>query len=91
MKPIKEQWELEETLKEQQVQIEQLTRGLNESQFEVARELGLSSLAQQSVRGAIVKNIEFHRKLDDIHQASKAPERVSKDEIFIASMTWHKE
>jgi len=88
-KAIKEQWELKEALKEQQVQIERLTRDLNKSQFEVARQRGLASLAQRNARGAILKNIEFHRKLDEIHQASKAPERVSEDEIFIASMTWH--
>ena len=88
-KLIKEQWELKETLKEQQVQIERLTKDLNKSQFEVARQRGLPSLAQRNARGAILKNIEFHRKLDEIHQASKAPERVLEDEIFIASMTWH--
>ena len=88
-KAIKEQWELKETLKEQQIQIERLTRDLNKSQFEVARQRVLASLAQRNARGAILKNIEFHRKLDEIHQASKAPERVSEDEIFIASMTWH--
>ena len=90
-KAIKEQWELKESLKEQQVQIERLTRDLNKSQFEVARQRGLASLAQQNARRAILKNIEFHQKLDKIHQASKAPERVSEDEIFIASMTWHTE
>ena len=87
-KLVKETWELKETLKEQQVQIEWLTRVLNISQFEVARQRGLASLAQRNARGAILKNIEFHRKLDEIHQASKTPERVSEDEIFIASMTW---
>ena len=88
-KLVKESWELKETVKEQQVQIERLTRDLNKSQFEVARQRGLASLAQRNARGAILKNIEFHRKLDEIHQASKAPERVAEDEIFIASMTWH--
>ena len=88
-KAIKEQWELKETLKEQQIQIERLTRDLNKSQFEVARHRELASLAQRNARGAILKNIEFHRKLDEIHQASKTPERVSEDEISIASMTWH--
>ena len=88
-KIIKEQWELKETLKEQQVQIERLTRDLNKSQFEVARQPLLAFLAQRNARGAILKNIELHRKLDEIHQVLKAPERVSVDEIFIASMTWH--
>ena len=59
-KAIKEQWELKETLKEQQVQIERLTRDLNKSQFEVTRQQGLASLAQRNARGAILKNIEFH-------------------------------
>ena len=86
-KLIKEQWELRGTLKEQQVQIKRLTRDLNKSQLEVARQRGLASLAQQNARGAILKNIEFHGKLDEIHQASKAPKGVSEDEIFIASMT----
>ena len=88
-KLIKEQWELKETLKEQQVQIERLTRDLNKSQFKVVGQRGIASLAQRNARGAILKNLEFHRKLDKIHQASKATERVSEDEIFIASMTWH--
>ena len=90
-KAIKEQWELKEALKEQQVQIERLTRDLNKLQFEVARQRGIASLAQRNARGAILQNIEFHRKLDEIHQASKAPERVSEDQIFIASMSWHTE
>ena len=80
---------VERNSQEQQVQIERLTRDLNKSQFEVARQRGLASLAPQNARGAILKNIEFHQKLDEIHQASKAPERTSEDEIFIASMTWH--
>ena len=88
-KAIKEKWELKEALKEQQVQIERLIRDLNKSKFEVVRQPGLASLAQRSARGAILKNIEFHRKLDEIHEASKAPERVLEDKIFIASMTWH--
>ena len=83
-KAIKEQWELKETLKEQQVQIERLRRDQHKSQF---RQRGLGSLAQRNVRGAILKSIEFHRKLDEIHQASKSPELVSKDEIFISSMS----
>ena len=90
-KAIKEQWELKETLKEQQVQIERLTRDLNKSQFKVARQRGLALLAQRNARGAILKNIGFHWKLNEIQQASKAHERVSEDEIFIASMTWHTE
>ena len=90
-KAIKEQWELKETLKEQQIQIERLTRDLNKSQFEVARQRGLASLAKRNTRGAILKNIKFHRKLDEIQQASKAPERVSEDKIFITSMTCHKD
>ena len=79
---------VKKTLKEQQGQIERLTRDLKKSQFEVARPRGLASLAQRNARGAILKNIEFYRKLDEIHQASKAPERVSEDEHFISSMTW---
>ena len=59
-KAIKEQWELKEPLKEQEVQIERLTRDLNKSQFEVKRQRGLASLAQREPRGAILKNIEFH-------------------------------
>ena len=84
-KLFKETWELKETLKEQQVQIERLTRDLNRSQFEVARQRGLASLAQWNARGAILKNIELHRKLVGIHQASKAAEQVSENQIFIAS------
>ena len=56
-KAIKEQWELKEALKEQQVQIERLTRDLNKLQLQVARQRGLSSLAQRNARGAILKNI----------------------------------
>ena len=63
-KAMKEQWELKETLKEQQVQIERLKRDLNKSQFEVARQRGLTSLAQENARWVILNNIEFHRKLD---------------------------
>ena len=59
-KLIKEQWELKETHKEQQVQIERLMRDLNKSQFEVARQRGLPSLAQRNSRRAILKNIEFN-------------------------------
>ena len=88
-KAIKEQWELKEALKEQQVQIERLTRDLNKSQVEVARQRGLAPLAQRNGRGGILKNIELHRKLDEINQASKARERAAEHEIFIASMTWH--
>ena len=88
-KLIKEQWELKETFKEKQVQIERQTRDLNKSQFKVAKQRGLASLAQRNARGEIFKNIEFHKNLDKIHQASKAPERVLEDEIFIATMTWH--
>ena len=88
-KAIKEQWELKETLKERQIQIERLTRDLNRSEFEVARQRGLASLAQRNARGAILKNLEFHRKVDEIHQASQSPERVMEDKIFIASMSWH--
>ena len=87
-KLIKEQWELKEELKEQQVVIEQLKRDLNKERFEVARQRGLTTIAQQTVRGAILKNLEFHKKLSEIHKASKTPEQVSEDEIFIASMTW---
>ena len=87
MKLIKEQWELKQTLKEQQVQIEPPTRDLNKSQFEIARQQGLASLAQRNMRGPILKNIEFHKILNKIHQALNDPERVSEEEIFIASMT----
>ena len=88
MKLIKEQWELKEELKEQQVMIEQLKRDLNKERFEIARQLGLTTIAQQTARGAILKNLEFHRKLSEIHEASKTLEQVSEDEIFMASMTW---
>ena len=87
-KLIKEQWELKEELNEQQVVIEQLKRDLNKERFEVARQWGLTTIAQQTARGAILKNLEFHKKLSAIHEASKTPEQVSEDEIFIASMTW---
>ena len=87
-KLIKEQWELKEVLKENQVVIEQLKRDLNKERFEIARQRGLTTLAQQSARGAILRIFEFHKKLLDIHEASKPPERTSDDETFIASMTW---
>ena len=87
-KLMKEQWELKEELKEQQVVIEQLKRDLNKERFEVARQQGLTTIAQQTARGAILKNLEFHKKLSEIHEASKTPEQVSEDEILIASMTW---
>ena len=87
-KLIKEEWELKEELKEQQVVIEKLRRDLNRDRFEVARQRGLTTIAQQNARGAILKNLEFHKKLWEIHEASKTPEQVSEDEIFIASMTW---
>ena len=87
-KHIKEQWELKEELKEQQVVIEQLKRDLNKERFEVARQRGLTTIAQQTARGAVLKNLEFHKKLSEIHEASKTLEQVSEDEIFIASMTW---
>ena len=88
-KLIKEQWELKEALKEQGVVIEQLKRDLNKERFEVARQRGLATLAQQNAKKTIIHNIEFHKKLSEIHEASKPPEGVSDDEIFIASMTWH--
>ena len=68
-KLIKEQWELKEELKEQQVVIEQLKRDLNKERFEVARQRGLTTIAQQTARGAILKNLEFHKKLSEIHEA----------------------
>ena len=88
MKLIKEQWELEEELKEQQVVIEQLKQDLNKERFEVTRQRGLTTIAQQTAGGAMLKNLEFHKKLSEIHEALKTPEQVWEDEIFIASMTW---
>ena len=88
-KLIQEQWELKEALKEQGVVIGQLKRDLEKERFEVARQRGLITLAQQNARKSILHNIEFHKKLSEIHEASKPPERVNDDEIFIASMTWH--
>ena len=73
-KLIKEQWELKEVLKENQVVIEQLKRDLNKEWFEIARQRGLTTLAQQSARGAILWNLEFQKKLLDINKASKPPE-----------------
>ena len=87
-KLIKEQWELKEALKESHVVIEQIKRDLNKERFETARQWGLTTLAQQSARGAILRNLEFHQKLLEIHEGSKSPEQTSNDEIFIASMTW---
>ena len=88
-KLIKEQWELKEALKENQVVIEQLKRDLIKERFEVARQQGLTTLAQQSARGAILRHLEFHKNLLEIHDASKPPEKNCNHEIFIASMTWH--
>ena len=87
-KLIKEQWELKEELNEQLVVIKQLKRDHNKEQFEVTRQRDLTTIAQQTARGAILENLEFHKKLSEIHEASKTPEQVSEDEIFIASMTW---
>ena len=53
-KLIKEQWELKEALKENQVVIEQIKRDLNKEIFEVVRQRGLTTLAQQRARGAIL-------------------------------------
>ena len=70
-KLIKKQWKLKETLKEQQVQIKELIRDHNKAHFKVTRQRGFASLAQQNTRAAIIKNMEFHKKHDKIHQASK--------------------
>lgn len=87
-KVVKEQWKLTEAMKEQGVGIEQLKPDLNKEPFKVARQRGLTTMVQQNARRAILRGIEFHKKLSEIHEASKPPERISDDEIFIASMTW---
>ena len=75
-KLIKEQWEQKEALKESQVVIEQLKSDLNKEQFEVARQQGLMTFAQETARGVILKNLEFDQKLSEIHKVSKTPEQV---------------
>ena len=87
-KPIEEQRKLKEALKGNQVVLEQLKRDLKKERFEVVRPRTLTTLAQQSARGAILGNFEFYQKLLKIHQASKSPERTRDDQTFIASMTW---
>ena len=67
MKLIKEQWEIKEALKENSVVIEQLKRHFNKERFEVSKQWSLTTIAQQSARGAIRKNLEFHKKLSEIH------------------------